>query len=110
MKLRRAVSIVEVMVALVVFSVGALGSAAALTVSVRAQRSAAARREAMGALRSQAGVLAPEPCTMLASGQQMIGAVNVQWTVALSDSLARIALVALHRGTRSSLHTEVACE
>ena len=80
--LRRAVSIIEVVVALVVFCVGALGSAAALTVSVRAQRLAAARRDATAALILQADALASLPCTALAGGQQAIGAVTVRWTVA----------------------------
>jgi Tfp pilus assembly protein PilV len=109
-KLRRAVSIVEVIVALTVFSVAALGSAAALTVSVRAQRNAAARREALSALQSQEEVLALVPCALLTGGQRGVNAVTVQWTVTLSDSLARVALSASHRGTRTSLRAEVVCE
>jgi prepilin-type N-terminal cleavage/methylation domain-containing protein len=109
-KLRRAVSIVEVIVALAVFSVAALGSAAALTVSVRAQRNAAARREALSALQAQAETLASVPCATLASGQGVVNAVTIQWAVARSDSLVRVALSARHRGTQTSLHTEVVCE
>ena len=110
MKLRRAVSIVEVIVALTVFSVAALGSAAALAVSVRAQRNAAARREALSALQSESEVLASTPCALLAGGQRAVNGVTVRWTVVPSDSLARIALSASHRGTRTSLRAEVACE
>lgn len=109
-KLRRAVSIVEVIVALTVFSVAAIGSAAALAVSLRAQRNAAARREALSALESQSESLAAVPCALLADGNRVVGGVAVRWTVALSDSLARVTLLAMHRGTRTVLRTEVACE
>jgi Tfp pilus assembly protein PilV len=109
-KLRRAVSIVEVIVALTVFSVAALGSAATLAVSVRAQRNAAARREALSALQSQSEVLGSVPCALLTGGHRVVNGVAVQWTTALSDSLARVVLSASHHGTRTSLRAEVACE
>ena len=97
-------------VALVVFSIAALGSAAALTVSARMQLNAAARREALSALQSQAGALALLSCATLAAGQRVVGAVTVQWSVEPSDTLARVTLVAVHRGTHTSLQTEIACE
>lgn len=110
MKSRRAVSIIEVLVALVVFSIAALGSAAALTMSARAQRSAVARREALSALRSQAELLAAAPCAILTDGQGAVNAVTVHWTVSPSDSLTLVTLTATHAGTRTLLRIEVACE
>lgn len=110
MKLRRAVSIVEVIVALAVFSVAALGSAAALAVAVRAQRNATVRREALNALEAQTEILSATPCALLAGGQRVVNGVSVLWTVTRSDSLARLVISASHRGTRTSLGTEVACE
>jgi hypothetical protein len=79
-------------------------------VSLRAQRNAAAHREALSALQSQVEVLAGIPCTLLTDGVRVVDSVVVRWTVVRSDSLVRVTFLASHRGTRTVLRTEVACE
>ena len=107
---RRAFSVVEVLVALMVFSIAALGSATALGVAARATSAASARREAISALRLRAAIIQSTRCGELADGQAVVAGVAVHWTISVSDSLARVALRALHRGTSTQLWTEVECE
>jgi prepilin-type N-terminal cleavage/methylation domain-containing protein len=109
MQKRQGVSVIEVLVALVIFSIAALGGAASLGLAARAQRQAAATREAVGALQRQLGALGSTPCSSLASGSSLVGSVQVSWTVAVTDSLATIAASAVHRGTTTTMRTEVAC-
>jgi Tfp pilus assembly protein PilV len=109
MRTRKAVTVVEVLVALVVFSIAALGSAAVLGVAARARAAAAARREAVGALRQRAAMLALIPCDALTIGQSVVAGVTVVWTIAVTDSLAHVALRATHRGISTMLRTEIVC-
>lgn len=105
----KAVSVVEVLVALVVFSIAALGSAAVLGFAARATAAASARREAVGALRLRAAMIASTPCDALTNGQGVVAGVTVAWTISVTDSLAIVALRASHRGTSTLMRTEIAC-
>ncbi len=108
-KKRFAFSVVELLVALVVFSVAALGGAAALAAAARNQNIAAARRVAVAELRRQAAELDAQACDQLASGRNVIAGGDVTWTVAVTDTLALIRIVAHVRGISTTLRTEVAC-
>lgn len=109
MRLRRAVTLVEVLVALIVFSIGALGSAAALCVSARAASRAAARRESLAALEATADSLRAQPCAAMVNGERTADQVSVRWSVAPSDSVVGIVISATLRGVPAVLRTEVSC-
>jgi prepilin-type N-terminal cleavage/methylation domain-containing protein len=109
MPTRSGISVIEVLVALVIFSVAALGSAAALGLAARAQRQAAATREAVVALQRQLGALPVTPCSSLTSGDTLVGPVRVSWTIAIADSLAVIRARAELRGTTMMVQSEAAC-
>jgi prepilin-type N-terminal cleavage/methylation domain-containing protein len=109
MRRRPAFTVVEVLVALIILSVAALGSAAAVGMAAREHTRAAARRDALDATRAQTALLSAAPCDSLADGQRMIRDVVVQWTVP-RDTIARLSVVARHRGTITALRAEVACE
>jgi Tfp pilus assembly protein PilV len=109
MRNRTGVTVIEVLVALVVFSIGALGSAAAIAAAARAQAAALARREAVHALQAVAVSIEATPCATLANGQRTIGGVTVAWTTTVTDSLAAVLLRATHRGTTTPFSTEFVC-
>jgi Tfp pilus assembly protein PilV len=109
MQMRKAVSVVEVLVALVVFSIAALGSAAVLGFAARATAVAVARREVVSALRLSAAMFASMPCEALATGQGVVAGVPIAWTVTATDSLVQVALRASFRGTSTVMRTEIAC-
>jgi prepilin-type N-terminal cleavage/methylation domain-containing protein len=110
MRNRTAFSIVEVLVALVVFSIAALGSAAALGLSARVQREAVARREALSALELRMATLATLPCDSLTAGTDRIYGVAVTSRVTRTDSLVAIAVTATHKGTTTTLGSERSCD
>ena len=110
MRNHKAFSVVEVLVALVVFSVAALGSAAALGLAARVQREAVARREAVSALEFRLGSLATLPCDSIVSGAAAINGVAVYTRVTRADSLATVTVTAPHKGTVSTLQMEVRCQ
>jgi prepilin-type N-terminal cleavage/methylation domain-containing protein len=109
MRNREAFSIVEVLVALVVFSVAALGSAAALGWSARLQRDAVARRDAVRALEARLVALTTAPCDSVAGGPVVVNGVVVQSAVTRTDSLITVVVAASHKGTTTTLRTEVKC-
>ena len=102
-------TVVEVLVALIVFSIAALGSAATLGHASRQHAAAAARREATGVLRTYAAVLSALTCDDVASGGALTNGVPVTWTVTRDDSVAQVTLTAAYRGTVTTLRTEVLC-
>lgn len=110
MQTRHAFSIIEVLVALVVLSVAALGSATILVAAARAQSNALARRQSVDALAAQAAVLGGTPCSALGNGNRVVSGVPVAWTVQVSDSLSLVSIIATNRGTVTGLRTEVVCE
>ena len=109
MRNRAAFSVVEVLVALVVFSVAALGSAAALGLAARVQREAVARREAVSALELRMAAFETLPCDSIAGGTAVISGVAVVARVTRTDSLAAIAVSATHKGTSTTLRRELPC-
>lgn len=110
MRNRKAFSVIEVLVALVVFSVAALGSAAALGLAARMQREAVARREAVSALEFRLATFATLPCDSITVGTAFVNGVTVASRVTRTDSLAAIAVSATHKGTSTSLRSELSCE
>jgi prepilin-type N-terminal cleavage/methylation domain-containing protein len=110
MHTRPGVTLIEVLVALVVFSVAALGSAAALGVAARARQTESARREALSALQLRAATMAVTRCDSLASGEGVVGGVDVSWNVSIADSLAHLSLLAMHRNVLTRLDTDVVCQ
>jgi prepilin-type N-terminal cleavage/methylation domain-containing protein len=110
MHTRQAFTLVEVLVALVVLSVAALGSATVLVAAARAQSNAWARRQAVDALSAQAAVVAGTPCGALVSGNRVVNGVPVAWMVEMRDSISLVSITATNRGTTTNLRTEVACE
>lgn len=102
-------TVVEVLVALLVFSLGALGSAAALSVAARTHAVAAAKREALDAARRQRVALTTTPCANLVSGGTTLGAARVTWIVTYDGSLASIALRSTVRGATVYFSTAIAC-
>jgi Tfp pilus assembly protein PilV len=111
MRNREAFSVVEVLVALIVFSVSALGSAAALGLSARFQREAVARRESINALELRLAPLILMPCDSIATSAAAttVSGIVVHTRMSRNDSLAMVTVSTLHNGIPSSLHTEVAC-
>jgi prepilin-type N-terminal cleavage/methylation domain-containing protein len=112
-KRRSGVTLVEVLVALVILSIAALGSGAFIGASARTQLRAAARREALDALQYKASLLEATSCGAIASGAGTVGGIALSWAVAWSgtstDSVAHLTVVARHRGTETTLRTEVTC-
>lgn len=109
---RCGVTLVEVLVALVIFSIAALGSGAFIGASARTQMRAAARREALDVLQTKATLLDATSCAALADGTATVAGIAITWTVLWNvapDSVARVTLLARHRGTSTMLRTEVAC-
>lgn len=106
---RPAFTVVEVLVALIVFSAAALGSAAAVGFSAREQLRAAAQREALDVVRAHSARLTALPCDSVSNGSRTMRDVNVTWSIA-RDSLATITVTGSLRGTATSLRVEVACE
>jgi Tfp pilus assembly protein PilV len=109
MRTRVAFSVVEVLVALVVFSVAALGTAAALGLAAHAQREAVARREAVNALEFRMATFATLPCDSISIGTVVINGVSVVARVTRTDSLAAIVVSAAHKGTSTTLRMEQPC-
>ena len=92
-----------------VFSVAALGSAAALGLAARVQREAIARREAVSALEFRMATFATLPCDSITIGTVVVNGVSVVSRVTRTDSLAAIAVSAVHKGTSTTLRTELLC-
>lgn len=109
MRNRFAFTVIEVLVALVVFSAAALGSAAAVGLAAREQIRATAKREALDAVRAQSARLMALSCDSLRSGTRNVRDVIVVWTV-VRDSLATVTLVGSLRGTATPLRVEVSCD
>jgi prepilin-type N-terminal cleavage/methylation domain-containing protein len=109
MRNQKAFSVVEVLVALVVFSIAALGSAAALGLSARVQREAVARREAVSALEFRMATFTTLPCDSITIGAVVINGVQVVTQVMRTDSLATIAVSAVHKGTSTTVAKELPC-
>jgi prepilin-type N-terminal cleavage/methylation domain-containing protein len=107
---RRGVTVVEVLVALVVLSIAALGSAATIGLSATMQHRAASLRRALEAVRLQATILEALPCTDLADEAAVVNGIAVRWRVRSAESHAAVALTADHRGATAVLRTEVSCE
>ena len=109
MRIRIAFTVVEVLVALIVLSVAALGSAAAVGSAAREQMRATSKREALDVVRAQAARLSALPCDSLAAGQRMVRNVALAWSVT-RDSVAVVDVSARHRGTVTALRMEFTCE
>jgi Tfp pilus assembly protein PilV len=107
--MRAGISLVEILVALTVFSIAGLGSAAAIAWAAREQARAAWRREAISAVRWQIASLGAAPCDSLSSGARSVRGVFVAWTVE-RDSVIRVRVAASHRGTSARVAFEAACE
>jgi prepilin-type N-terminal cleavage/methylation domain-containing protein len=107
---RRGVTVVEVLVALVVLSIAALGSAATIGLSATMQHRAASLRRALEAVRLQATILEALPCTDLADETAVVNGIEIRWRVRRAESHAAVALTADHRGATAALRTEVSCE
>lgn len=92
---RPGLTLVEVIVALVVFAVGVLGAAATAGTALRLAREAAAREEAVvlasSTLDSLMQVAAP------ASGESVVGRYALRWSAAPAGASARIELVVEYR-------------
>jgi prepilin-type N-terminal cleavage/methylation domain-containing protein len=108
-RLRSGVSVVEVLVALVILSIAAMGSAATIGYSARAQQRAASLRRSLDALRIRAAEMEASACVALANGSTVVDSVAVTWDVEVSPAFARVTLRAAHRGVTSALRTEVPC-
>ncbi|HKS06898.1 MAG TPA: hypothetical protein VJR92_11330 [Gemmatimonadaceae bacterium] len=106
---RPAFTVVEVLVALIVFSAAALGSAAAVGFAAREQLRAAAKREALDVVRAQSVRLTAVPCDSVGNGARTLRDVRVTWSV-VRDSLATFTVTGALRGTVTTLRIEVACE
>jgi type II secretory pathway pseudopilin PulG len=104
-----AFTIVEVLVALIVFTVAALGSAGTLSVAFRTNQTVIARRLALNALQSQASAMTDVPCASISAGGSVSNGVALSWTADVADSLARVVLAAEFRGTHTTLRTEFKC-
>lgn len=109
MRTRIGFSVVEVLVALIIFSVAALGSAAAVGMAAREHLRASAKRDALDAVRVSAARLTSTPCDSLVAGAHLTRGITVEWTVE-RDSLVRVALSASYRGATVLLRAEVVCE
>ena len=107
---RHGLSVVEVLVALVVFSVAALGSAAALGLASRVQREAIARRVAVNAAELRMASHITTPCDSIAAGTVIVGSVPVVSSVFRTDSLATITVHVAYKGTSTTLRSDIACE
>jgi prepilin-type N-terminal cleavage/methylation domain-containing protein len=110
MRNRKAFSVVEVLVALVVFSVAALGCAAAVGIAARVQREAIARRAAVNALELRLASLSTMPCETVTDAAGIINEVPVLTRVTRTDSLATYAVTAIHGATTTTLRMEVPCD
>lgn len=99
----------EVLVALVVLAIAALGSAATLGFATRMQSRAAALREAYTALRAQAALVAAVPCTSIVADSVRRGDVTVSWQVDPGDGVVFVRFRAQGRGVVAELPGEVTC-
>jgi prepilin-type N-terminal cleavage/methylation domain-containing protein len=108
-RVRSGVSVVEVLVALVILSIAAMGSAATIGYSARAQQRAASMRRSLEALRLRAAEIEVTPCTSLTSGSAILDSVVVTWDAQPAGATVGVALSAGYRGVTSTLRTEVPC-
>ena len=108
-RFRSGVSVVEVLVALVILSIAALGSAATIGYSARAQQRAASLRRSLEALRIRAAEIEVSPCASLASGNAVADSVVVTWQIEAAETSVGVTLTATYRDVTSTLRTEVPC-
>lgn len=100
----------EVLVALVVFSVAALGSASALSVAARATMLAQARQQAVAALLSDLAVVAATPCAGRFNREGDVGGVRVRRTVEILGEYARVEVSAPLHGASVAFSAELQCD
>lgn len=102
-------TLVEVLVALVVLSVAALGAAAVLGYSARAQHRAVAIRAALDAVRARASAVTASECGALTSGGDSVGGIPLRWDVERDSLRAAITMTGGRPGAAVTLRTEVPC-
>lgn len=84
-RIRAGFTVVEVLVALVIVSVGLLGMAGTATLSLRTSAAASRERRALGRLRLRLATLAASGCGAASGSAADPGdAVQEQWTVGLA--------------------------
>jgi prepilin-type N-terminal cleavage/methylation domain-containing protein len=93
MRRRRAFSLVEVLVAVVVTGVGLVALAGTTGVLIARGASASAAVAAAARLASVVDSLRVVPCASLASGRSSSNGIDVTWTVSASGAVRRIGAV-----------------
>lgn len=109
LRIRRGTTVVEVLIALIILSIAALGSAATLAYSARQQFRARTLREAYDALRMQGVYIETQSCAALADGHSVRDGLTVRWTVERGEMSARVTMTADVAGVAPTLVTEVWC-
>ena len=111
--MRPAFSVVELLVAIVVLTIGVLALAATAGLVAGHVGDGGRLTGAAYAARTVLDSLATKPCTLVTSGASSRGGVSLSWTVARDSASATVAVVvgsALRRGTaRDAYHTLIPC-
>lgn len=97
---RHAFTLVEVLVAIVVFSVGILGLAAAGTFLVAQVREAGAFSHAASLSSTVLDSLRASPCTAIAGGTGSRGAASLRWTASPTGSVVAVTAIVSITGRR----------
>jgi len=98
----RGFTIVEAMVAIVVFGVGVLGLAGSAAVMTRQMSSGNRLARANMIARARVEQFSAQNCTTLASGSAAVGGFNEQWTVTPMPRTVRVIETVTFAGTRGS--------
>lgn len=90
-KARAGVTLIEVVVAILLLTVGALSLAGAAAVTVRRMGESARRATAVSVARARAESSFAAPCTALTDGSEQLLGVRSEWSIASAAASAEIS-------------------